>query len=51
MCWPYSLCKKRSDHFRLVAGPTEEHNSYAVHFIDAIKLIKQRLPGAKAGEP
>lgn len=30
-----------------VATGIEEHNEYAIYFIEAIKLIKQHLPGAK----
>lgn len=30
-----------------VATGIEEHNTYAIDFIEAIKLIKQHLPGAK----
>ena len=30
-----------------VATGIEEHNNYAIYFIEAVKLIKQHLPGAK----
>ncbi|HEX2736322.1 MAG TPA: methionine synthase [Polyangiaceae bacterium] len=30
-----------------VATGIEEHNEYAMHFLEAIRLIKQNLPGAK----
>ena len=29
----------------------EEHNAYAVNFIEATRLIKEKLPGAKVSDP
>jgi hypothetical protein len=46
---PVFLCLTRSLTHSLsrTLGAPEEHNSYAVNFIEATKIIKQRLPGAK----